>query len=407
MNLMNQAVRLLPLAGAIMLSACGGGGSDAQPPKQASQTIAVGEPAPVPSPAAFIAMAQKESCADTSNRLFVIDQKYVFWERAGSCADNSYAMRLYNVNPESPLCTKADSIAGPLVACNDIGIRGMFETITTDLYKKVNLGLDASHKVEEIKLPVQNAPIVFSTIAQASFSGISQPRTVVVKDAAALEALWREHEQAPTPAPVPKVDFDTHMVIGVFAGYSSGCHEFSIRSIGLESGKVVVAYEDRDINPVAVCVAVVTAPMQLVTIPRTDAPVDFVKIAPEHLTFTQLLRSDYSNINTPQNLVVRDDAAWRALWARHVITEADPPRVDFGKQMVLAVFGGGGTNGCASSRVEQVYLARGRINVESIHSSPKPGNPVICTQALTNPANFIVVDKSDLPVVFSAQTRYW
>ena len=53
----------------------------------------------------FVARAREEVCAGTRNRLFVIDGKQVFWDRAGNCGDNSYAQRLYGATPDVLLCS--------------------------------------------------------------------------------------------------------------------------------------------------------------------------------------------------------------------------------------------------------------------------------------------------------------
>ena len=152
---MASSVKLSGAAAMLMLlslAACGGGGV-ALTDRQAGQGVAAAAPASgAPVAADFIAMAQAATCANQSNRLFMIDKKMVFWDRAGSCADNSYGRTLYGATPQQVLCSVSDSIAGPRTSCGDEASRSLFTTITGNLDKS-DLGLGSSHQVEPIAVP--------------------------------------------------------------------------------------------------------------------------------------------------------------------------------------------------------------------------------------------------------------
>jgi hypothetical protein len=143
----------MAFAGALTLAGCGGaGGTMAQGPL-AGQGVAVGEPsgaAPVTSE--FVVRAQEANCSDQRNRLFMIDKRMVFWDRAGSCPDNAYGRTLFGATPQTVLCSVADSIAGPRTTCNDEQARALFDTIVANLDKS-DLGLGSSHQVEAIAIP--------------------------------------------------------------------------------------------------------------------------------------------------------------------------------------------------------------------------------------------------------------
>lgn len=47
-----------------------------------------------------------------------------------------------------------------------------------------------------------------------------------------------------------------------------------------------------------------------------------------------------SSIREPSELVIRDAAAWTALWQRHAGTARPVPAINFDKDMVIAVFAG-------------------------------------------------------------------
>lgn len=55
---------------------------------------------------------------------------------------------------------------------------------------------------------------------------------------------------------------------------------------------------------------------------------------------TTIARGEGSRITEPRRDVVRDDGAWRTLWAAHAGPAVPAPPVDFGTRMVVAVFGG-------------------------------------------------------------------
>ena len=96
----------------------------------------------------FIEMAKNAICADISNRLFVIDNEFVFWARRGRCPDNNYEYILYGKSIEEVICYKKDSIAGPQSSC-DPTYEEMFQTILQNL-DEPDLGLSEDHVVEEV-----------------------------------------------------------------------------------------------------------------------------------------------------------------------------------------------------------------------------------------------------------------
>lgn len=153
MALTKLLVGFVALAGALTLAGCGGATAAAAQGKQAGQGVAVGEPnGALPVAAEFVAKAQAATCADQRNRLTMIDQRMVFWDRAGSCPDNAYARTLFGATPQTVLCSVVDSIAGPQITCTDEQSRALFNTILANL-DKADLGLGSSHQVEALAVP--------------------------------------------------------------------------------------------------------------------------------------------------------------------------------------------------------------------------------------------------------------
>lgn len=408
MGFLDRLIRTMPLAGLVLLSSCGGGGDVAGlPDQQASPGVTVGPPAPAAStiPAElFFTRAREEECADVRNRLFVIDGKQVFWDRAGSCGDNSYAQRLYGATPEALLCSALDSIAGPQVHCDAPGARAMFDTILKNLHS-ADLGLGSTHKVELLSFqPEHREPVAMTAVAEDAFSGIHDARNVVVRDAAAWASLWAAHSSGRSPAPeVPRVDFNTHMLVAVFAGQSgNGCRQVRIDKVSSGSGKLVVSFEERDLATFAICTQAASSPMAVAAIPRSDAVVEFVNINPVQLAFKELDRSSRSLVAQPKNVVVRDAAGFAALWAEHGGV-MPLPQVDFARHMVIGVFLGSRPNGCHSTAIDSVVRANGKITVARTDTEPGPG--VMCTLAIVHPAHIVMVERSEAPVEFTSQIK--
>jgi hypothetical protein len=151
--LTRQGVGAAAFAVALLLAGCGGGGGDVAPDRQAGQGVAVGEPnGAMPLASEFVTMAQNAICADQRNRLFMIDKRMVYWDRAGNCPDNAYARTLFGSTVKSSLCSVSDSIGGPRTVCADEPSRALFNTIEANR-DKADLGLGASHQVEPIAVP--------------------------------------------------------------------------------------------------------------------------------------------------------------------------------------------------------------------------------------------------------------
>jgi len=96
----------------------------------------------------FKELASNTPCADLKNRLFLIDDCMVLWDRVGNCPDNGYSITLFGSSVDNILCRLSDSIAGPRKSCNDQNYEDMFETVINNL-DDPDLGLEG-HTVESI-----------------------------------------------------------------------------------------------------------------------------------------------------------------------------------------------------------------------------------------------------------------
>lgn len=278
-----RALRAVALLVTLFLSACGGGGGAGPAPVIISPGIQLGEPSPVAFvTTAFVARARVEHCSEVRNRLFVIDNRLVLWDRAGNCPDNANAQVLFGANVDTVLCSAGDSIAGPVVSCKNASDRALFDTLRKNL-DRADLGIGGTYSVREVSfLPVEGSAIAFfDTLASAGMSSILAPRQVVVRDAAAFAVLWQQHAVGINPAPaLPKVDFNTQIVIGLFAGTSAGCHDISLQRVVVSGEALVAEYQEHDAPPGSACIAAQTSPMQLTVLGRTEAAITFRRVAP-------------------------------------------------------------------------------------------------------------------------------
>jgi hypothetical protein len=402
-------ISAIPLAGALLLASCGGGGGGDAPKnlsaQQPPQGIAVGEPNPsaAPDSAKFIAMARSAQCTDFRNRLYLIDQKYVYWDRAGNCADASYAQVLYGADIDKPLCSTADTIAGPRTSCSDESVRPLFEGIQQNR-DKPDLGFSGRKVDVLLYLPKESGSVQFMTLVAEANSAIHAPQNLVVRDEAALAKLWAEHTKGmPAPPAMPKVDFSRDMVLAAFAGYAGACEGFAITRVTASDGSLVAEVQKRGQAPNIACIAVVLSPVHMVTVPRSAAEVKFVNVSASVILFTELARSNRSLITTAANHVVRNEPSWNALWAAHSAEKIAAPKVDFDKYMVLATFAGSKPSGCNATEIEYVLRVEDKIVANVIDWIPGPA--MLCTANIVTPAHFVMVERSDDPVEFYSQTR--
>lgn len=100
--------------------------------------------------APFKAMARAADCSDKRNRLYLIDDQMVFWDREGSCMDALFTLTLFGQTVSDVLCNRSDSIGGPnATTCTDESFRPMFETMISNLDDPA-LGLGPEHTVSDI-----------------------------------------------------------------------------------------------------------------------------------------------------------------------------------------------------------------------------------------------------------------
>lgn len=127
-------------------------------------------------------------------------------------------------------------------------------------------------------------------------SAIDERRMVTVRDTNAWKQLWAEHA-SPGSAyrPVPEVDFSQKMVIGIFLGAGGACDTLSVESVRKKDGpsRLEVTWKFTPPPQDMVCIATVVNHAVLITVPRSDLPVEFVQ-ADAARTDDLVIRSGWS-----------------------------------------------------------------------------------------------------------------
>lgn len=233
-------------------------------------------------------------------------------------------------------------------------------------------------------------------------SGIAKAQNVVIRDAAAFSALWASHmgKYSPVPA-LPEVDFAEKMVVGVFLGQlSHGCGTVSLHHARNEGARVTVAYSASTAAP-EVCAAVAGSPAALAVVDRSDAPVEFSATPATEVALTTIDRTQQSGVKLARTAIVKDRAAWEALWAEHNRSTVAPV-VDFTRNMVVAAFKGPG-DACAGITLSDALRSGQIVTVRRTLLTAAPG--MMCAQVLTTPAHIVVMERTDDQIVFASETK--
>lgn len=412
-GLKNSSPRLellaLALAALVALSACGGGGVAEHVAANAGQSlegIAVGEPNPSAQvdKAAFTKMAQGAACSDKLNRLYIIDNAQVFWDVAGQCADASYSQALFGATTDKVLCKAGDSIAGPRTSCADDRYRTQFDTMVKNR-DKADLGLGGSHKIEMVDLTPQlklGDNVTFEPLAVNQMSGNTEVKNLVVRDAQAWSALWKQlNANVLEMPPEPPVDFNSKTILAVFTAMGGGCAGVSVVRTSVLDGVLHAEYAEAPPPPPDVaCTALAVSPVAVVMVDRFDGKVVFDQLKAVPVNFKRMeTRMNALDTTPPFTAVVRDEPTLRKLWSQYVDAGTPAPSLDFNTQMVLFAWGGHHNGGCYATGFSGVSRADGKLYASVLDRVPRIG--MLCTAVVIGTGDVVVVDRTDEPVVFA------
>ena len=115
------------------------------------------------------------------------------------------------------------------------------------------------------------ASVSFETVARGVHSRLSEPLQAVIRTPEEWAALWTRHAGVEPP---PFVDFTRDMVVAIFAGArpTSG-YQVEIAGVRVVDQNIEVTYRERTPPAGAPRRPVVTAPFDVIRLPRSEMPV--------------------------------------------------------------------------------------------------------------------------------------
>ncbi len=121
------------------------------------------------------------------------------------------------------------------------------------------------------------ADAALSMLDQGDSSGINSQRFEVIRDAASLDALWREHTAVMDPPPaLPQIDFEHDMVIAAFMG-QRGTGGYTVQISKLNPEGSALSAQITFTRPGADCLVTqaITQPYHIVVTPRQEHVISF------------------------------------------------------------------------------------------------------------------------------------
>src|SRR4051812_33235171 len=114
---------------------------------------------------------------------------------------------------------------------------------------------------------------------------------------------------------------------------------------------------------------------------------------------TTIARGDSSGVVDSGRVVVRDAAAWHALWSAHAGASAPPPAVDFSTTMVVAAFAG--ERPSAGYAIEIVGARQESASLAVMVKEAQPSRGAVAAQMIVTPFHIATLPRYDGEVRFT------
>ena len=114
----------------------------------------------------------------------------------------------------------------------------------------------------------------FETVLNNSYSGITGPELLSIRDAGEWPRTWERLHAGLSPVPpLPAVDFDRRMLLlAALGSRANGCFAVEITDISLKrSGEIEIEVMEDEPGPACGCTQAVTNPVHVVSLERVDA----------------------------------------------------------------------------------------------------------------------------------------
>jgi len=126
----------------------------------------------------------------------------------------------------------------------------------------------------------------------------------------------------------------------------------------------------------------------------------------EELKISDQWREANSGVKEAKTEVIKSESEWESAWKKthsRIFPQPDVPKVDFHKQMVLAVHAGQKKTGGYSVEFSKVEKAGEEVKAYFIVQTPGPDE--VKAQVLTAPSCFAVVPKVEMKVTFVREKK--
>ena len=130
----------------------------------------------------------------------------------------------------------------------------------------------------------------------------------------------------------------------------------------------------------------------------TERPLEVIAMAAgdpqpaKPVSFQTVDKGIYSGVKERLQIVIREQSEWKDFWQRHASIKANqppPPTINFGDQIVVAVFLGDKSTGGYEIAIISAERSNGVLTVSFSEKEPRPG--AITTQAFTQPFHIVRV----------------
>ncbi len=120
-------------------------------------------------------------------------------------------------------------------------------------------------------------------LEKGSYGGVVERRQVVIKDKTDWERLWGAHQaQSQPPRPIPEIDFAREMVIFVAMGQQfTGGFAIEIEKVEAARRRLRIAFRRKAPPSGAMVSQALSAPFEIVAVPKSNLPTEFVEIKDE------------------------------------------------------------------------------------------------------------------------------
>jgi PrcB C-terminal len=127
----------------------------------------------------------------------------------------------------------------------------------------------AQEKMSELGTRLSTA-----TVEKGYRSGVRKPLQVVIRNQDEWNAFWKRHSSIDTnPPPVPIIDFNREMVVGIFLGEkSTGGYQVEFVQAERRDSAFYFYYREKSPPPGAMVTQALTQPFHLVRVAKYDNP---------------------------------------------------------------------------------------------------------------------------------------